>query len=54
LQFSLAGIVYDDDVVDNKGFSRRAVRYVKKYADFFCDLCLQGPVILAVASRLRI
>ena len=36
--------MFDDDKVDGKSFTKRAVRYVKKYADFFCDLCLQGEI----------
>eukprot|EP00823_Brevimastigomonas_motovehiculus_P004215 TRINITY_DN271_c1_g2_i1.p1 TRINITY_DN271_c1_g2~~TRINITY_DN271_c1_g2_i1.p1 ORF type:complete len:524 (-),score=173.15 TRINITY_DN271_c1_g2_i1:627-2198(-) len=50
------GIVFTDDLMDGKLVDERAVHYVKKYSDFFSELCLQAheftqylPSILAAA-----
>lgn len=40
--FQREGILLSDDTMTWKPLVGKAVRYAKKYCDFFADLCLQG------------
>jgi hypothetical protein len=47
----LSGLLFEEDLVDGKAVSDRAVRYVRQYCEFFTDLCLQGTALgLALAQ----
>jgi hypothetical protein len=40
--FLSLGVVFETDSVEDKPVTDRVTRYVRKYADFFADLVLQG------------
>jgi hypothetical protein len=46
---SFAGVLFEEDLVDRKPVSDRAVRYVREYCQFFNDLCLQGIMLRGTA-----
>ena len=35
------GVVYEDDVMDERPCPAKAIKYVRRYAEFFSELCLQ-------------
>jgi hypothetical protein len=39
--FLSKGICYEDDLWQGRALIEKIPRYLKKYADFFCNLCLQ-------------
>ncbi len=48
--------MFDNDTIGYKPLQQRVVKYLKKYTDFFADLCLQdfsfntfAPSLLAAA-----
>lgn len=41
LHFLAQGILFPSDTIDSRPVTESVVRYVRKYAEFFADLCLQ-------------
>ena len=51
--FQRVGVLRSDDTMAWKPLVAKAVRYAKKYCDFFADLCLQGALLFARARGSR-